>query len=292
MDAVCITMPKTLYEFLHAMAVIQDYQVQLAVGAQRGQRDANYQITFRMDEKFKYFEKCLRVVHDNIPIYDYSGWNEEQRGEFDCFINFDDNMFHRAKLLAKVIQGHITSGLGTLIGAGPGIFPVLKPLQLCVDEGMETDVLILNWDDVESEKLYEFISKNYPQLTILEDARNLDTYPVEDLVKYINQFKCIIGKYGSGTYIAGGLKKLVVELFQTTEDGRMYGATGTSNYWAVIGGKHTAEFLWTVWEDKVCPELLLETKQPEEQAMMVQQVSTVVSVDEKSGDKLIPKSEQ
>lgn len=279
MDAILVTMPNDTYEFLNTMAVIQDYQVQLAVGHQRGQRD-NYQVTFRIDEKFKYFERCLRVVHDNIPVFDYSGWDEEQRGEYDCFIRFDDNMFRRAKILADVMNSHITMGLNTLIGAGASPLPILAALQLKQYTSMVTDVLILDWDSTESSKLYNFILTNYPHLEIVLDPRDYSQYKVEEVVEYVNHFRCVIGHKGMCTYLATILKKMVLELFQTNEDGRLYGVSGTPNYWAAIGNKHTAEFLWTQWEEKLypCLEYLLETKLQEEQTQEGLQVSTAAPV--------------
>src|ERR1700741_2642330 len=164
-DRTCITMPSDLYQFILATPCVQDYSVQLAVGAAtkepsmiRVQRDKDYQITFRMDEKFKFFEPCLRVVKDNVPVYDYSGWRERGRREFDCFIDFD---FERAKRIATKANFHITMALNVLIGVGADKLPIWKMLKLY--QQPECAVLILPWDDgVESEKFHEYMMNNHP----------------------------------------------------------------------------------------------------------------------------------
>jgi hypothetical protein len=286
-DYILVKMPDTLYEFLQAMAVVQDYSVVLATGAQRElrepgkHRDSNYQFTFRMNEKFRYFEPCLKVVQDNTPIFDYSGWDEDKRGEYDCFIRFDADMFKRGKIISIGLQAHIVAGLNTLVGTGAMALPVVKPLQLTQDPSMVTDVLILNWDDIESKKFYDFILINYPQLEVILDAREYSTYTPEDIFNYVNSFKCVIGPYGVCTYVAAMLKKLVIELFKTNELGILYGVAGAPDYVAVVGETHTAKFLWTVWENKICPELLSKMKSQEEQTLVGTQVSIVDHVQER-----------
>jgi hypothetical protein len=254
---------------MNALAVVQDYQLQLAVGVQRQQRD-NYQVTFRVDEKFKILEPALRVVKDNVPIIDYSGWDEQQRGEFDCFFSFDDSTFQRAEKIALTIGSNIVHGLNVLVGAGASEFPSLTALQLNVDSSMRTNVLIQDWNNVESEKLYEYIFNNYPQLDMILDPRKWEDEPAQDIIDYINHFDCVIGPMGLGTYIAGSIKKVVLELFTSNEDGTLHGAAGTPNYFAVVGKHHTAAFLWTVWERNIWPcleERLLETKSPEKSGL-------------------------
>src|ERR1039458_2069608 len=150
MDSVLITMPKDLHQFLIATAIAQDYSIQLAVGAERKEREIFYNITFRLDEKFKYFEPILRVVHNHVPVFDYSGWDGLQRGEFDCFIDFD---FNKAKKLASKVGRHITVGFNALLGTGALGWPILKPLQLKPVLG--PDILIVQWSD--GEKFYNFL---------------------------------------------------------------------------------------------------------------------------------------
>ena len=269
MESYCITMPETPLEFFRSLAVVQAFQLEIAVGARKQIRDS-YQITFRMNEKFKYFEPAIRVVKDNIPIYDYSGWNEEQRGDFDCFIKFDEDMFQRGKNIAVTIGENINYGLNHLVGCGGTPFPILKALQLKTDTDMVSDVLILNWDDVEAEKLYEYIFNNYPQLEIILDPRKYEDYPAEDVIDYFNHFKCVIGPYGLGTYIAGALKKIVLDIFTSQENAKLYGAPGTPKYLAVIGKNPSAKYVWHVFEQNIVPEVLQcrdsssKTKHPDE----------------------------
>lgn len=291
MDLVCISMPQDLQKFMLAMAVVQDIQLQYATGEQRKERDS-FQVTFRMSEKFKCFEPALRVVKNNVPIFDYSGWDEEQRGDFDCYIKFDDEMFDRASKIAKTIGSNIVHGLNTLVGAGATIYPILNALQLTRNESLVTDVLITNWGNAEDAKLYEFIFNNYPQLNIIHDNRDWNNYKPEELLEYINHFNCVIGPMGLSTYIAGTLKKVVLEVFKTTEDGKLYSAVGTPGYNAVVGKSVTAIFLWTTWEDKLWPELLLKTKSHAELDSTGSHPAIAENVEGKSGDNSTPKSEQ
>src|ERR1700685_1034144 len=242
MDSTCVTMPSTLYEFLQAMCAIQDYSLQVAVGAQRElkdpgkHRDPHYQITFRMNKKFKYFEPALRVVHDNIPIFDYTGWNEQQRGDYDCYIRFDADMFERAKSISQLSGSHITVGLNHLIGSGSGPLPVLNALQIPPVQRTVTpvgsksfeigppDTLVLPWDSVETERFVSFLRTNYPALDTIYDARDIKIYEEmpESLIQYVNHYRCVIGPRCSYTYIAAALKKTVIELFSSNEEGRLY----------------------------------------------------------------------
>lgn len=257
MDRILITMPTDLYQFMQALAVIQDYQLQVCVGAQRKLRDMNYQVTIRMDEKFSYLEPCLRVTKELIPVIDYSGWDEEQRGEFDCFIKLDDAAFKRARELCIVTQLNITAGLNTLIGAGAGCCPVLNALQLPQEERIKDGptVLLLEWDERQTQYMYEFILNNHPNLSIIVDPRDLNKFPVKDIIEYVNNFECVIGPAGVITYVAASLKRAVIDIFKTNTDGLLYGLLGTANYCAVAGEKMSASFVWSTWENQLWPLL-------------------------------------
>ena len=252
MDSSLIIMPKTLHEFLIATAIAQDYSIQLAVGAERQEREAYYQIAFRMEEKFKYIEPILRVVKNNLPVFDYSGWDQVQRGEFDCIMNFD---FNKGRAVASKVGRHITVGFNALFGTGALGWPILKALQLHPDESLMVDVLILGSENKEYAKFYEFISNNYPELTIVGDPRDITSYTVQEIIEYINHFKIVVGPHSVLTYLAVCLGKVCIEVFKTSEEAVLYGSSGKSNYRAVIGQNITAEFVWTVWEE-VWPELL------------------------------------
>ena len=257
MDRILIRMPDSLYEFLLALPIIQDYQIQLAVGAQQEKRDAIYQVTFRMDEKFQYFEPCMRVVHDNVPIFDYSGWDEEQRGEFDCFLRFDKEMFERAKRIASRIEMHITMGLDTIAGTGAGPYPILRALQL--EQPKEPlDILILGRDNnIESQKFYTYLLEQYPQLVSILDTRDMKEFESDpkSIVEYVNHFHCVIGPVGILTYLGVALRKAVIEFYHTTEEGRLYGYPNQPLYQAIIGPKFLANYLINVWEEMIWPML-------------------------------------
>jgi hypothetical protein len=243
-------MPDNLRDFLLAMAIVQDYSLQAATGAQRNEREKHYLITIRMDEKFKYFEPALRVVKDNIPVVDYSGWNEWQRGEFDCFINFD---FQRAEKISSRVGIHITAGLNTLIGTGAGQWPILAALQLEEPEkDLMMDVLIFPWGDgEEAQKFYDYLLNNYPELNIIIDGREMEKYEAAPMsfIGYINHAKIVIGEASTATYIAAVLKKSVIEFFPSNLQGILYGNSGLDKYRAVVGNNVTANFLFSVWED-------------------------------------------
>jgi hypothetical protein len=250
MDRVLFSMPDKLWGFLLAIPVVQDYQIQLAVGAQRGARDKNYEVTIRMKEEFSYFEPILRMMKDNIPIFDYTGWDEIQRDDFDCFIDFD---FERAIELARVPRKHIVDSFGMLIGAGPRKWPDIRALRIKPPgEGdPQGDVLIMKWDDIESERLEKFILSNYPQLGVSYDARDLSKFEEEpqSILEYMNLFHIIIGPVGVMTYAAATMKKAVIEVFPSMVESYLYNNSGLPLYKAVIGTEIKAEFMWTVWED-------------------------------------------
>lgn len=250
MDRTCISMPDKLWPFLLAMPVVQDYQIQLAVGAQRKARDASYDVTIRMREEFKYFEPVLRVVKENIPIFDYTGWNERQRDDFDCFLEFD---FERAKKLSVIPRKHIVDCFGVLLGAGPQKWPDIRALQIKPPgEGdPQGDVLVMKWDEVESQKFVHFLDKNYPTLAVSYDPRDLTAFENEPqaIFEYMNLFHIVIGPIGSVTYAAATMKKALIEIFPSAEEGYLYNNSGLPLYKAIVGTEVKAEFMWTVWEE-------------------------------------------
>lgn len=281
MDRVLITMPKTTYEFLQALAVVQDYQLQLAVGAQRKLREINYQVSIRMSPEFKYLEPCLRVVHENVPIVDYSGWNEQQRGEYDCFIKFDEDMFKRAKALCDVTCLNITAGLNSLIGAGASYCPVLNALQLKPIHSCE--VLVLDWDEQQTTLLQSFIVSNN-NIGVIIDPRDLTKFPVKDIIEFVNEFDAVIGRAGVITYTAVTLKKAVIEIFKSNAAGLLNGAIGNPMYAAVVAENvMSASFVWNVWSETIWPLLgvSLNTNNQEKHNQMVVQESTVDNAVEK-----------
>jgi hypothetical protein len=282
MDSICINMPHSLRDFLLATAIVQSYSLEQAALAQRGEKEKHYLITIRMHEQFKYFDPVLRVVKDNIPVFDYSGWEEWQRGEFDCFINFD---FPRAEKIANKVGMHITNGFNTLIGCGAGQWPILAALQLPEpDKDLQTDILVIPWGDgKEAEKFYEYMLDNYNELEVIIDNRDMQKFENDpkSYIDYINNFRIVIGQASTATYIAATLKKSVIEFFQSNEQGVLYGNSGLDKYRAIVGKNVTANFLFTVWEDLCQEERTSIMKTVEESEQMVSGVSSADNVEEK-----------
>lgn len=280
MDSILIQMPSNLRDFLLATAIVQSYSLESAALAQRGEKEKHYLITIRMNEKFKYFEPVLRVVKDNIPVFDYSGWEEWQRGEFDCFINFD---FPRAERIANRIGMHITVGFNTLIGCGAGQWPILAALELESEKELTSDVLIFPWGDgTEAEKFASYLLNNYSDLSVITDHREMIKYESgpASFVGYINHFSIVIGEASTATYIAATLKKSVIEFFKSNEQGILYGNSGLDKYRAIVGKNVTAAFLFSVWED-LCQDNSYITSTVAESEQMGLEVSSADNVEEK-----------
>lgn len=292
-------MPDDLFEFLLAMAVMQDYQVQLIVAGERNERDPDYAITFRMNEKFKYFEPCLRVLLNNTPIYDYSGWDEESRGDFECYIRF---YTEDAKKLALNGNIHMTEAYGiitgTLInalkfGTYPDRYPELGELKLKAPERTQEDlyspraaVSIHRWDKVETDKFVEYLSNNYPQLQL--NVFDEMTENSEVLVNYVNNFDFVIGKNSPTTYLACALKKSVIEIFDSMEDLNLYGGVVGPTYQAIVGNP-SADYVWITWET-VWADFLEHLLNMKYQGLQVQTEcvpSTAENVAEKSSDNIV-----
>ena len=282
MDCICCSMPDNLRDFMLAMAVVQDYQLQLAVGAERKEREVNYQFTFRMNDQFRFFEPSIRVLKNNVPIFDYSGWPEKQRSEYGCFVDFD---FERAKRIACKVGMHITGGFNAIIGSGAGQWPIMKYIlqDLKTNLEMETDILLMPWDQHESEQFNDYLGLNFPELSVISDPRNFKEFEKtpEALLTYINHFKVVIGRAGAVTYAAACLKKTVIEIFPTWEEALLYGNIGLTSYGYIVEDQPiTANAMWMVWED-VCHALSLGTKNVDEQALTGSPASIVKLVEGK-----------
>jgi hypothetical protein len=303
MDRVCVKMPDNFRDFLIAMAVLQDYGVRLAIGAQRKQRDMHYEVTFRMNEKYSYFAPCLQVIKENVPIFDYTGWSEQVRGEFDNFIDF--NKDHIRELTYVFPEAHLTEGFGILIGTGAlgvitGIdipkWPVLTQLNLPGQktisavypqvvlehsrlDSKKVSVAVLIWDATESQRFFSFLCKNYPDLDIhLSDTPD----DPEILCNYLNNFDIVVGYAGAATYLAASLDKAVLEIFPNREEALLYNSMEIKVYQALLGVVN-AEFMMTAWEElwlKFQEHISITSKG--ESTPMVQEVSSVESADVKS----------
>jgi len=247
-DQVLVTMPDNLRDFLVSIPAIQDYQIQLVLGGQRKERDPDFQVTFRMSDKFKYFEPILQVVKGRVPIFDYSGWNEYSRGEYDCFIEMD---FKRAAKITQYSPVQMAQALGVMIGAGPQKWPVIRALDIQPPE-VQLDILVLKWGDgTESERFSNRLLERYPHFQIIYDYRDLALYEAhpEQLIEYVQTFRCVISPVSSVSYIAALLKKALIEIFPTYEDMVLFNNVGIPYYQQVIGCP-TSNTMWRLWEER------------------------------------------
>lgn len=279
MDNVLIKMPDNMRDFLVAIPAAQDYQLQLVLGGQRKERDMNFQVTFRMNERFQYFESILQVVRDKIPNFDYSGYQGLSRGEFDCYIDMD---LTRAANLTSCNPMHMAQALGLLIGAGPFRWPVIKPLNLKTPEIM-IDILVMKWDfSGESEKFAQCLEER-TKLEVIYDDRDLENFPPNQVFEYVNSFKCVIGPMGSATYVTATMKKGLIEIFPNFGDLTLYGNAGIPYYQQVIG-MPSMEVMWRLWEERwrEFQECLSVTNKQSPSIMMEPPVSTVENAAEKS----------
>lgn len=241
MDRVLIQMPDNLQEFLFALPPVQDYQGQMAVGAYQKQRDVDYTVTIRLNEKFRFLESCLQIVTDNVPIVDYSGKRDLVRGEFDCFVEFD---FVRAAAVAGPSKRHITDGLGLLIGASPQKWPILASLGVILNPS--TDVLVVDsWEG--TEKFIRFISDNYPDVTWNMCGTEV-TGSELNWFHLVADHKVVIGPASVTTYIAASLKKSVIEIFPNDVMYNLYNNNGIHNYRALVGHA-SPEVVFPLWEE-------------------------------------------
>lgn len=256
MDRIVFKMPTRLYEYLIAMAVIQEFQMQLIIGIEKKQRDSNYTTTFRMKDNFAYLIPCLKVINEHTPEYDYSGWDEYYRGDFDCFIEFD---FYKAENVVSANKRHITEGFGLLLGTLTGAIqygvmpqrqPILRPLNLPVpNKNNPVKIGIMEWDVVKNhgKKLKEYINNNYPEFVVDYCLRVPDPSP-EEAVTYVNQYDVYIGLYNDYSYIAAALGKMLIEIFPTEAQYYLYGNDNLDLYKVAIGNP-SAQFAWLLWEE-------------------------------------------
>lgn len=289
-DRICIQMPDTLREFLLAMAVVQELQVQIIYGATKQPpiREPEFYITFRLNEKFKYLEPCLQVVKNIQPVFDYSEWTELTRGDYSCFIDFD---FDRAKAICKANKLHITEGFSILVGTllnalqfgmYPQKQPILTPLMLPKRVGPKK-IAIAEWDleNNSGGKFKRFMENNYPELEVVYLIPIKPMCTLETLFTTVSDYDGYIGCMSEDTYIAASLDKIVLEIFTTEEDQYLYHNANIPDYMSTVGNP-SAEYMWymwsTVWENH--QERLSDTSSLEPM-LEVQPESTVNNVDGK-----------
>ena len=294
MDSVLITMPETLREFLIALTVVQELQIQMIQGASKNPplREVNFSITFRLSEKFKYFEPCLQVVNNVVPTFDYSGWNEYSRGEFTNFVDFD---FESAKIIAKANQLHITEAFGAKLGTTlnalqfgmyPGKQAILTPLKLLTEDSIKINVIEWDFDMQSGYKLKEYIENNYPDLQVVYSISVKPLCEMDVLFKTVNSYTVVIGCMSEITYIEASLDKALIEIFHTDEDCYLYHNKNLPHYECVVGNP-TASYVWYLWEKlwENLSESIQNMKSQEHQTQTQPLVSTVSNVEEKSSDK-------
>jgi hypothetical protein len=301
MDNILITLPQDFKEFLIAMTVAQELQIQMVYGATKNPpaREVEFSVTFRLDQKFKYFEPCLQVVKNIIPVFDYSGWHEYSRGEFMNLISFD---FEMAKRIAETNQLHITEAFGAIIGTMLnaltfGMYPskqcILEPLLLPKRKQEDKiKVLIYEWDLEKTSgfKFKEYVETNYPELDVTSAIKLTD---LKDTIEFVNKFDVVIGMSSRETYIAASLEKGLIEIFRDDEECYLYNNDNLKHYArTVINPNPTAEYMWYLWEN-IWPSLseTISTTKSQSPSIQTELIpSTVGSVDEKSLDSQDPQS--
>lgn len=290
MDNILISMPTDLREFLIALTVAQELQIQMVYGATKNPpaREVEFSVSFRLDPKFKYLESCLQVVKNITPVFDYSGWNEYSRGEFMNLITFD---FEMAKRIAATNQLHITEAFGAILGTMLnaltfGMYPskqcILEPLILPKSKGDKIKVLVYEWDLEKTSgfKFKEYVENNYPELQVTYAIKLID---LKDIIEFVNKFDVVIGISSRETFIAAALDKGLIEIFKDDEECYLYNNDNLKHYARTVGNP-TAEYVWYLWEN-VCPSLLetISTMRLRNQSTQtLLSPSTAGSVDEKS----------
>lgn len=234
-----------------AMAVLQDYAVRLAIGLQRKERE-EYEVTYRMNDRFQFLEPCFQVVNNSAPIFDYTGWDEQARGDFSCYIDFDRQ---RAKnFIYQFPDAHATEAFGIMIGGGPlGVitgldiprWPIIQKMYPNETFPEDARVAVIEWDKEQSQKFYEYLGNNYKGIVnyIIDEGEDL-----QHKLEVISEFNIVIGPGSFLTYCAAAMEKAVVEIYPTRDEALWYNSTGLHIYECVVGRCPKSEFMWPVWE--------------------------------------------
>lgn len=246
MDRVCCNMPHNLHDFLYALAVIQEYQARLGKEAFEKKRDMFYTVTLRVPEQFQYLSPCFQVLQDSAPIIDFTGWDVQIRHEYDCFINFNPDMFERAKRLARPTKRHITDALGILIGSGPSLkYPLLQALQLSDIHPSSPNVIVLDMAPDDTCKLI--------QLDGIDCfAIDLKGKEAEDCILTITGASCVITWNRTYALLAIALGKSVITGFDDLDSYNLYNCTGRPNYHHFIG-QPDPELIYRTWSSTFNP---------------------------------------
>lgn len=235
MDKILVTMPESPREFFLAMPVIQDYIFQYVQEVHKGLRDKDFRFTFRMNDVYERYEAPLKVARDVVPNFDYSGWSEKRRGEFNNFIDFD---FEAAKRIASQTGKHITEGLGILIGSSPKKWPILPSVT------SSERILICNWNTMEEAvNLQRMIGNGTDAVNLSEQISmdDIDTLDVETV-------SAVIGPSSVITHLAASYHRKVIEIFSDIKSYIWYNSEGIYSYQAIIGNP-TAEQVMKAWEN-------------------------------------------
>jgi hypothetical protein len=269
MDKVLITMPFYEREFFLAMPAVQDYIFQYVQEVHHGSRDQQYDFTFRMNDKFEMYEAPLKVAKENVPQFDYTGWSELNRSEFNCFISFD---FIEAEKISLVTRKHIVESLGILIGSTPKHWPILPPPRNTQGKGH----LILSWGDMdEALKVGKHFGSN---CDVVETPAPFTMKEINDLD--LDTVEAVIGPASVATYLAASYNRTVLEIHPNKTSFILYNNEGINNYQAIIGNPK-AETVIAAWRNLCQTDFGYDTKWDELEILMEPQVSSVKSVEEK-----------
>jgi len=256
MDRICIKCPDDPRDFMMALAVIQDYGVRLATGAAKDMREPIYEVTYRMNDRFQFLEPCMQIVSNNIPIFDYTGWDGRIRGDFDCFFEFD--VTSAKNLVHEFPDSHGTEAFGILLGGGPlGIltgvdiprWPILEKLYRDEKYPVKPKVAVIQWDEIESEKFYNLLQYNLQDKSDLLSLIVNEGDNLEKKLELISNYDIVIGPGSFLTYSAAAMEKAVIEIYPTREEALWYNSQGLKVYECIMGKCPKAEFVWAkAWE--------------------------------------------
>jgi hypothetical protein len=237
-DSVLITMPDDPREFFLAMAVSQAYVFEYIHEVHKLSRESQFSFTFRLKDDYADYEAPLKVAKEVTPQYDYTGWTELNRSEFNCFIDFD---FDGAKKISRTTGKHITESLGILIGSRPRKCPIMPPPRCTEGKG----VLILPWNSRESAiKVQSMIKNSHVDFTT-------SLYSMKEILAFdVDTTEAVIGPASVLTLMAASYNKKVIEIFSDMESYRLYNNGGaTHNYQAIIGAgdQVTVKVIMDTW---------------------------------------------
>jgi hypothetical protein len=248
-DRICVQMPENPREFFFAMPAIQAYIFEYVHDVAGGVRDPEFRFTFRMNDCYEPYELPLKVAANVVPTYDYTGWNEQVRNEYDCFIEFD---FEAAKKIALCTGKHITESLGILIGSTPRKWPLLPQPRNIEGKG----ILVANWDGTSLMEEAVKVQKGLaPHCSVVNLDEPISMHDV-DLLD-VDTITGMVGPTSALTYLAAAYRRELVEIFPDEESYLIYNNEGIPRYQAIIG-KPTAVEIMQAWRGLNIMQLSLQ----------------------------------